>query len=229
MGEKASEEMLDDKQNNNLHKVLLVRQLTENAFIIRLERKNMEFTAGQHIHLALPGDPEYREYSIYSGEQDDFIEVLIREIPDGNMTPRFKNLQKGDELELYGPFGYFRIREKDIDKNFLFIATGTGIAPFHSYIKTYPDLKYRVVHGIRYLIEAYESFDYDANRYITCASNDAEGDYRGYVTDYFLEHINYDEDTMIFLCGNRLMIDDVIRLGQDKGFRTDQFRAEIYY
>ena len=40
-----------DMQSNNKHKLQAVRNLTESTYVLELERKGMEFEAGQHILL----------------------------------------------------------------------------------------------------------------------------------------------------------------------------------
>ena len=122
----------------NHHRILDVRYLSENTFVIQLERKNKEFTPGQHIQLQIPGNPKYREYSIYSGLNENFIEVLVKEVKEGYLTPMLKKRKQGDYLEMRGPMGHFRLKPADIEtKKFLFIGSGTGISPFHCCVKSY--------------------------------------------------------------------------------------------
>ena len=40
----------------------------------------MQFKAGQHIIAGLKGELDQREYSVYSGENDDYLEILVREV-----------------------------------------------------------------------------------------------------------------------------------------------------
>jgi ferredoxin--NADP+ reductase/benzoate/toluate 1,2-dioxygenase reductase subunit len=107
-----------------------------------MERKGMEFEAGQHILLGYSDSIHKREYSIYSGTNDENLEVLVKEVEEGIVSKQLKKLPDGALLEVEGPLGFFSIdpemiREK---RNFLFIASGTGIAPFHSLIKSIPGL-----------------------------------------------------------------------------------------
>ncbi len=51
-----------DKQ----YKVQEIRDLTESTYVVRFDRCDMDFVAGQHITLGIPGDNQVREYSIYS-------------------------------------------------------------------------------------------------------------------------------------------------------------------
>jgi ferredoxin--NADP+ reductase len=150
------------KTRNNIARVLAVRHLTDTAFILRMERDGMEFEAGQYISLGLPGTDERREYTIYSGMHDAFLEVLVKEIDDGLVSNQLKQLRMGARTEMEGPFGYFTLGTKQQSgARLVFIASGTGIAPFHSYIKSYPSLDYRLIHGVRYGEESYESEKYD--------------------------------------------------------------------
>ncbi|MCX7848319.1 MAG: hypothetical protein N2595_09865 [bacterium] len=66
-----------------VHRVLGVRELTRHTFVLRIERNNVACTAGQCVTLGLHGSGINREYSLYSGEQDDYFEFLIREVEGG--------------------------------------------------------------------------------------------------------------------------------------------------
>jgi ferredoxin/flavodoxin---NADP+ reductase len=147
------------------HKVILIRNLTDSTFVIRLERMNFQFQTGQFVILKIPGSAEKREYSVYSGENDDFLEVLVREIEGGKVSGRLKKLKPGTEIEVEGPFGFFKFDpEKFASQKFLFVATGTGISPFHSFVRTFPELDYQLVHGVRLKEEAYEHADYQKEK-----------------------------------------------------------------
>ncbi len=67
----------------------------------------MKFSPGQHLVLGVPGSTELREYSIYSGIHDDFLEVLIKEVDDGMVNRQLKTVPRGDSLEVRGPYGFF--------------------------------------------------------------------------------------------------------------------------
>ncbi|NJM14595.1 MAG: hypothetical protein HC896_03735 [Bacteroidales bacterium] len=43
----------------------------------------------------------------------------------------------------------------------MFLATGTGISPFHSIVNSLPGLNYKLLHGVRYINEGYDKADYD--------------------------------------------------------------------
>ena len=138
--------------DTNYYMVQDVQYLTPEAFIIKLPKSRFSFEAGQHITLSIKGDYQSREYSIYSGENDSHLEVLVKEVEGGYFSPKLKALKKGDIVEIHGPFGKFGIEKKLRDKHqHVFIASGTGVAPFHSMINSYPGLDYKLIHGVRIL------------------------------------------------------------------------------
>jgi ferredoxin--NADP+ reductase len=78
--------------------VIEVDYITPSTYILRLEKKNLKFQAGQYISLGLPGDAEKREYSVYSGENEMVLEVLIKEVEEGLVSKQLKSLREGYPL-----------------------------------------------------------------------------------------------------------------------------------
>ena len=211
------------------HRVLAVRDLTDSAFVIRLERKDLQFRTGQFIVLKDPRSSQKREYSVYSGEHDEFLEVLVREISGGKVSGRLRKLCPGDHAGLEGPFGFFDLLPgKALTGDRLFIATGTGISPFHSFVRSFPDIDFRLIHGVRYMEEFYDSADYDRKKVTVCTSGDTSGDFYGRVTGY-LSAISPGPDTHCFLCGNSRMISDVFDILISKGIPVSQIYSEVYF
>jgi len=119
--------------------------------------------------------------------------------------------------EYYNPIPYTHV-----------IASGTGIAPFHSMVKSYPDLDYQLIHGVRYTNEAYEREDYPRDRYILCTSRDDNSDFKGRVTTY-LQQNDFDPKTSFYLCGNSDMIFDAMEILKEKGYDRDNVNVEVYF
>jgi ferredoxin/flavodoxin---NADP+ reductase len=211
-----------------IYRLQNIRNLTEDTYVLRFDRNEMAFRAGQHITLGIPGNNQVREYSIYSSEQDSSLEVLIKEVDTGMVSRQLRKLIPGELLEVDGPFGYFTLDEKRLSRQYLFVGTGTGIAPFHSLAGSYPGLDYTLLHGVRYGIDAYEKSYYPENRYVLCTSRDDQGDYHGRVTDY-LRQKDLNSDTMVYLCGNCDMIYDVYDLLTSRGFPSGNIKTEVYF
>jgi len=113
-----------------MYRIIDNRYFTESTFLIRMERKDFVFSAGQYIIVGLKDSLQHREYSIYSGEGDDYLDILIREIPEGDISPQLKTCKTGQYLEVRGPFGFMKLNKDKIpDQKFVLIASGTGIAP----------------------------------------------------------------------------------------------------
>jgi ferredoxin--NADP+ reductase/benzoate/toluate 1,2-dioxygenase reductase subunit len=211
-------------------KVRSIRELTSTAYVLQFDRNNIPFRAGQHILLGKKGDLQAREYSIYSGEQDNFFEVLIKEVKEGMVSKQLKKMKPGDVVNFENPVGYFILNEKDISaKKFLFIASGTGIAPFHSFVKSYPGIDYRLLHGVRHAEEAYEISHYDRNRVTVCTSRDDKGDFKGRVTDFLLKNPLEDKDILCYFCGNCEMIHEAYDILLKQGVPSENLFAEVYF
>jgi ferredoxin-NADP reductase len=170
-----------------------------------------------------------REYSVYSGENDDYLEVLVREIEGGKVSGKLKKLKPGTEIEVEGPFGFFKFNpEKFTSQKFLFVATGTGISPFHSFVRTFPELDYQLVHGVRLKEEAYEHADFQKENIRLCLSGDENGDFYGRVTDFLFTQ-KIDSETNCFLCGNSEMIYEAFDILTGKGIPVSNIYSEVYF
>lgn len=218
------------KKELTKHECIEVRDLNESAYIVRFTKNGMKFKAGQYITLGREADLDTREYSIYSGENDECLEVLVREVGEGCVSKKLRKAKVGEKLNVDGPFGFFTIPEEEVQNNKLvFIATGTGISPFHSFVKTYgEDLDYQILHGVSSMKDAFESDHYDADKYIVCSAKDSKAHHHGRVTDYLKKH-DFTPETRFYLCGNCDMIYEAFDILAAKGFSTDHLHAEVYY
>ena len=134
-------------------------QLSENYILIRVvtDEPREAFSAGQYTTLGLfgfelrvpyalpdrkPAPPEkliQRAYSIASARNEtrefEFYLSLYRE---GQLTPRLFSLRPGDRLKVGTRIvGAFKMSDAPLDKNILMIGTGTGVAPFMSFLRSH--------------------------------------------------------------------------------------------
>jgi len=207
-----------------------IRELTPTAYVLQFDRLNTPFRAGQHILLGKINDIQAREYSIYSAEQDEYFEVLIKKVMEGKVSRQLKSVKPGETLNFENPVGYFVLQDEHIKmRKFLFIASGTGIAPFHSFVRSYPGLEYKLLHGIRYSSDACEKEAYDKNRLVLCTSRDNKGDYYGRVTDYLIENPVEDKNTLCYFCGNCEMIHEAYDILLKQGIPSENLFTEVYF
>jgi Na+-transporting NADH:ubiquinone oxidoreductase subunit F len=102
-----------------------------------IEPARMNFIAGHYVQLVSPSyaegvEPTTRAFSIASNPADSrHIELIIRRAPNGICTTwLFDYLKPGDTVEMTGPYGEFHL--SDSDTPMIFIAGGSGMAPFVS-------------------------------------------------------------------------------------------------
>ncbi len=214
-----------------VHRVLSVREVSPSAFVLRFSREGLDFRAGQWINLALPRSRDQREYTVYSSPADDYLEVLVKEVPDGAVSPALRRRRPGDALEVEGPHGSFTLVEGAREKTrFLFCATGTGVSPFHCFARSAPGLDYLLLHGVRAAGELYDRAVFQAPRLVPCVSRGAAppGGHPGRLTDYLASH-PVDPSTYCYLCGNSDMIYAAYSLLRERGVPHSQIFAEVYF
>ena len=210
-------------------KVISVEHLTKDTFRLRTERPEVPILAGQCFNVGIPGGSINREYSMYSDANGDYLDFLIKVVEDGSLTPQLQKLKVGDLVEIDGPYGQFYLHNPlDRSKKYTFLATGTGIAPFHSFISTYPSLNYRLIHGVRYPNEQYDLKDYSDELYISCISKNIAGEKSIRLTD-FLKENPVGSNEMVYLCGNRNMIVDAFEILRDQGVPGDNLFTEVFF
>lgn len=211
------------------HIIIEIIDLTPETFILRLDRQDFKFEPGQYVVLRMPDEQKGREYSIFSANTDDYLDFLIREIPEGEFSCYLRHLLPGSEIDMEGPKGYFVLDERSIKGEPIFmIASGTGISPFHSFVKSYPHLNYKVLHGVRFAGEAYGRESFNPNHLIICTSRSNDGDYFGRVT-YYLKDSAVDRNTICYLCGNSEMIDQVTTILEKFGLPPENIRTEVFF
>lgn len=92
------------------------------------------FVAGQWLSFKTnkqDGEEIVRAYSIASPPSDNNrFALCLNRVQDGFMSNFLCDMKEGDEISCQGPFGDFILRPPMRDT--IFIATGTGIAPFRS-------------------------------------------------------------------------------------------------
>ena len=224
-----------------------VRNLTADTYVLRFDRHDMAFEPGQYLSVGPKDDVNMREYSIYSALDDDYLEVLVREVRTGYVSRELRSLHSGSMLKVEGPFGFFTIHPRTrATGKLMFVATGTGISPFSCIVRSYPGLECQLVHGIRWLNEQYEYSKLEISRITSCISREDIGSvnhndngssgsaqnsrklFSGRVTDYLRQHPP-SPDTYCYLCGNCDMIYESFDILKKHGVPVEHVFAEVYY
>ena len=97
------------------------------------DETDIDFAPGQYVTVRYGGVP--RPYSIASSPNDDALEICVRRVPGGKLTTQLcSEAEVGDDVTLRGPNGEFTLQEPS-GRDVVFLATGTGVAPFRSMIE----------------------------------------------------------------------------------------------
>ena len=203
-------------------------QIASGIFLFGFAR-DFEFKAGQVIGIALQEDGPRRLYSICSSQQEDEIHILYNVIEQGYLTPRLSDLETGNTIWITEPRGEFICNEQPA----VWIATGTGIAPFYSMFKSGLGINKSLIHGNRYL-EQFHFFDefeptLGANYIRCCTAEEDKNAYSGRVTDYLEDQSVLNPKVKYYLCGNAEMVVDTRDILINKGIPFDQIVSEIYF
>jgi ferredoxin--NADP+ reductase len=141
-------------------RVLENRAWTDTLFSLRVEAPALPFEAGQFVRIALDigGERVARPFSFVNPPADPVLEFYGVIVPGGPLSPALARLAAGDALFVAdNPSGFLVLGEVPPAEDLWLVATGTGIAPFLSILRTEaPWLRYRrviLVHGVRHARE----------------------------------------------------------------------------
>jgi ferredoxin--NADP+ reductase len=133
---------------------------TDTLFSLRVEAPRLKFEAGQFVRIGLDIGEERvaRPFSFVNAPADPVLEFYGVVVPEGPLSPQLARLQAGDTLHVAdNPAGWLILSEVPPAEDLWLVATGTGIAPFLSILRTEaPWQRYRrviLVHGVRHANE----------------------------------------------------------------------------
>lgn len=209
------------------------------------------FEPGQYATLGLMGPAGklvQRPMSISSSADDvSEYEFFIRLIDGGALTPLLWERSVGDPINIKGPKGKFLLQEDG--RTALFVASGTGLAPFISMIET---LRGRgesrdivLLHGVSYdshlawrdqLTDLANGGGFPLRYIGTVSRPQACPDWTGctgrvetIVADQLDVHGLTPANTTLYLCGNPDMVSSVEAIAAERGFPPEQVRKELYW
>jgi len=205
------------------------------------ELEQLQFKAGQFVSFKerLDGMEIIRPYSIASLPNGNRFELCLNLVEDGHFSPYLFKMKPGDWLEMGAPLGFFVVRNPS--RNALFVATGTGIAPFRAMAPDYlsrPEAKtLTMIFGVRHESTIYYRDDFEklarehANFRFWPTLSRAESSWTGrtgHVQTHLLEAIGDQRDLDVYICGMKAMVDDVRGILKEMGFDRKQIIFEKY-
>lgn len=221
-------------------KIKSISKISDDVLKLELRfppNKFIIFQPGQFIDLCL-GSHLKRSYSIASSTNSNEVTLLIKRVKNGAMSEYLFNTAKiGDLLRLEGPKGTFFIRDRKVS-NYIFLATGTGIAPFISILDQLAKQECKVPISLYWGCREDKDFFWDFTNYMEsfdnlkvslCPSrNSRTKTGLRYVQDHAINDIFITNNTQVYACGSLNMINHskkkMIDIGIDsKNFFSDAF------
>lgn len=219
------------------------RHIAGGIWVITLSGFRNEFLPGQYLSVGLYDDVDSRDYSIYSSPEQAInngeVAILLKEVDGGTISPRLCKASLGTRFLAQGPFGVFTIRggeesnhhrAGDRTTEILMVATGTGIAPFHSMVCSRPGMDYRLLHGVSEASADFDYQDYEPGCLVQCVSKGAvpNGAFPGRVTDYLRVH-HPAPTSHCYLCGGSAMVFEAVDILTSLGVPASRIYTEVYY
>ena len=218
--QRNTQELGEYRLTNNL-------EISPDVHLISFQR-DFDFIPGQVVKIAADKTHPPRIYSICSGNSDYEVSILFNVKEDGFLTPKMAGMIPGDKILVSKPYGSFTGSKEKA----WFIATGTGIAPFYSMIKSGLGKDITLVHGVKFLNQFYFEDELDemlGESYIRCCSREKScNTFPGRVTDYIEQQQNL-PDVKYYLCGQAHMVVDMRDLLISKEVKFENILSEIYF
>jgi len=235
--------------------------ITPDLMVLRLrtDEPRNEFRAGQYTSIGLltkelrspnsvmPIDGYednfmiVRPYSIASAKHETReFEFYISQVKSGQLTPRLFNLSQGSRMWIDTKIlGVFNLNDTPKECNIVMVATGTGLAPYISFLRSHIserlDKKMAILHGAAYpwdlgyyseltlIKNSFSNFYY----YPTLLKGDQSWEgLRGYIEQHLDSGLLEKEagieiapdKTHFFLCGNPKMVESVTNFLSKRGY-----------
>jgi len=224
------------------------RLIAPDVYEIRFTKpKEFTFKAGQFVLFDVPlledpADIQTRAYSIASASHEPDLLFVIKLTPGGRASRWIvEALKEGTQVRMQGPFGMFTLNRKS-DKESLLIGTGTGIAPFRSFLMESIHLgdtrKTDVVFGVRtetdlfWVDELQTLVQQHGNIFLhmaLSAPTEAWKGHRGRVQTLVPLLVKDFSRTSLYACGSPAMTKDIKRLALEEwGLQKPDVHVEGY-
>ncbi|NJC28415.1 ferredoxin--NADP reductase [Neolewinella antarctica] len=228
------------------------RSPTVRSFWLELpHHERLTYQPGQFVTLELPVTERrrdgWRSYSIAAAPNgSNQVELCVVQLPDGKgSTWLFEETMVGTQIMAKDPGGVFKLPPTPLEKDIVFICTGTGVAPFRAMLqerlpkekvnfhlifgcRTEEDILYR--EEFEAMAEEYDNFHYSlAISRQDMPSGEGVETTRGYVHAVYEQHYPvYRADLQFYLCGWSEMVDEAKNKLAEMGYGEDQVLLELY-
>ena len=192
------------------------------------------FLPGQYVNIEVPGSGQHRAYSFSSAPGHQRLSFMIKQVPAGLMSGWLEAAQAGQALQLSGPLGSFYLRA--VTRPLLFLAGGTGLAPFLSMLEVLAQQgtqqAVHLIYGVtrdQDLVMVDRLVEY-ARRipgftFGTCVADpQTPHERQGYVTQHMPAQALHGGNVDVYLCGPPPMVEAV-----QKHFRAEAIEPASFH
>jgi NAD(P)H-flavin reductase/ferredoxin len=220
-------------------------KLTKDIHLIQIEPiepNNIRYSSGQFFEFAIPEIEQTRAYSMANRYTDyHLIDFHIKKIENGAGSNFMCSLEPGDTVNGSGPYGKMQLMNRD--KDLIFVAGGSGMAPIKALIEELYSGSFQhqawFFYGARtkadlFLSEQWNEMEknYPGFRFIPSLSEyknekDWQGE-TGYIADVLEKYLTDMSNMDAYLCGPPILIETVTNVLYKGGLRrTDIFSDEF--
>lgn len=207
-------------------KLISREEFTKTSYRVELElAEAIDYIPGQFVNV-LVAENVWRSYSIVS-MHDMIVSLFVDVKPQGPGSLWFEKSEIGTETTAMLPLGSFALKESKNKK--LFIATGTGLAPFIPMIKSLQkvdgEIEVSLYYGVRYdedflVHEYFSEEELSSINLVPCITrgkgiipNSQNKRVTEILKDVDLDFKEYD----VYICGNPKMVAEVSEIAKAKG------------
>jgi ferredoxin--NADP+ reductase len=191
-------------------------------------KRNFVFLPGQVVALSVVPRGAQRLYSLATGRDESEVGILFNLAPDGWLTPQLRSLTPGHRIYCSQPFGSF----VGSAGSAVWVANGTGVAPFLSMVRSGLFKDKCLVQGARTKSLFYGQEVLSpvlGDQYFRCASSDSgEGLVSSRLTNH-LESRPWPSDRPYYLCGSATMVVEARDILIRQGVPFKNILSEVYF
>ena len=215
---------------------------TPRARIVRIELGGapFDYAAGQAILVGVPGGPK-RPYSVAASPEEarreGYLELLVGVDANGTPGPHLP-LERGRVLDVNGPLGTFTFPAAPAERQFVFIAGGTGIAPLRAMLHHALAIPHNKI-GLLYSARTPDEFAYEnelralardgrieLRQTVTRTVSDLWSGPRGRIGRAELQPLVHNRATLCFICGPPALVAEMSALLAELGIERSRIRVE---
>lgn len=245
-------------------KVIENRQLTDRHYALIFEAKLLPFQPGQFARLQVEVENDEGElekfanpYSLLNTPEEKYAEVYFNTVKGGKVSNGLAALKPGDNVNIAQPcVGFFVLSQIPKAKYGWMFATGTGIGPYLSMLKTKKAWdhfeKIILVHAVPFkhelnyseLIEQFQNDHSEQFQFVPIVSREDHNDILKGRIPKLIENGELEEkvglemsaeNSHVLLCGNSGMLNDTKAVLKERGMnrhlnhKPGHVSAEQYY